>query len=98
MSNRHLIESAFFDSFDELNEMLPVEKHLSKDASTVVAGESSHLDSLMLLNLMISVEEKLKNRISMEFSLVEFIANSKEPEISVEMLAEYVVKNGDQRA
>jgi acyl carrier protein len=98
MSKRHLIESAFFDSFDELNEMLPAEKHLSKDSSTIVAGESSHLDSLMLLNLMISVEEKLKNRISLEFSFVEFITNSKESEISVEMLAEYVVNNGDQRA
>ena len=52
----------------------------------------------MLLNLMISVEEKLKNRISLEFSFVEFIANSKEPEISVEMLAEHLVNNGDQRA
>jgi acyl carrier protein len=98
MSNRDLIEKAFFESFDELNEMLPFEKRLSKSFSTVVAGNSSPLDSLMLLNLMISVEEKLKNRISLELSLVEFIANSKQNEVSLAMLTDYVERSGENRA
>ena len=98
MSSPELIQKAFYDSMDEINELLAPEKKLMKSPSTIITGESSPLDSLLLLNLIISIEEKLKqNKVSSE-SLVEHIATSKEPELSVQMLTDFILNYGETQA
>lgn len=98
MSSLDLIQKAFYDSLDEINELLASEKKLEKSPTTVITGQSSPLDSLLLLNLIISIEEKLKlNKISTE-SLVEYIATSKERDVSVQMLTEFILRSGESHA
>jgi len=98
MRNPDLIEKAFYDSIDEINELLPVEKKIIKSPDTIIVGQSSSLDSLLLLNLIILIEEKLKqSRITTE-SLVDHIMIIKERNVSVQMLADFISNSQEFRA
>ena len=68
------IYSALYEAIDELNELLPEEKRLGKSPSTVLfsrAGftKSGILDSMDLVNLIVTVEEKIQKHFVVEVDL-----------------------------
>ena len=83
---------------DEINELLSHDKKLLKAPSTIISGKSSPLDSLLLLNLIVSIEEKLKQESLSTNSLIEFMALSQEKELSIQMLTEFILKSGESNA
>jgi acyl carrier protein len=76
----------------ELNQELDEEQQLEVSPETRLLGRSSKLDSLGLVNLIVSVEEKVSDTFGQEVTLADERAMSQErsPFRSVQSLAEYV--------
>mgnify|MGYP001549966675 CR=1 FL=1 len=53
------IEALIFSTIDEVNGQLPPEGKLAKSADTVIVGEEGVLDSLGVINFLVSLEEKV---------------------------------------
>lgn len=98
MSTTTIVQKAFYESMDEINELLTGDKKLLKSPATFITGDSSPLDSLLLLNLIISVEEKLKTHKIPTKSLVEYIATRKTKEVSIQMLTDFILKSEEGNA
>ena len=54
---------------DQLNELLPNDKRLSKSPSTILMGKESTLDSLHLVNLLVNVEVMIEDRLDTTINL-----------------------------
>src|ERR1035437_198225 len=66
MNQKEKIEAAVFEAIDEYNGFHPEEQKLDKNTSTVLFSRSGftkegRLDSIGLVNLIVLVEEKMKN-------------------------------------
>jgi D-alanine--poly(phosphoribitol) ligase subunit 2 len=55
---------------DDLNKQLPPEARLSRTAQTVLVGTGGVLDSLSLINFLVSVEEAVAARFGTEVPLL----------------------------
>ena len=64
------------EAVDELNLQLPKGKKLAKDEGTTLIGEGSVLDSLLVMSLLVSVEEKCFSEAGLELSLADEAAGS----------------------
>ncbi|MCL4298377.1 MAG: hypothetical protein KJ077_21750 [Anaerolineae bacterium] len=62
MVNQERITQTVFEVIDELNQLLPAEQHLEKDADTPLFGKSGRLDSLGLVNLIVATEQKIEEK------------------------------------
>ena len=81
-----------FDAIDETNEQLPIDQKVVKSTDTVLFGKSSELDSLGLVNLIISAEQKLEEEFGVNLTLADERAMSQKnsPFRTVISLAEYI--------
>jgi len=64
------IKQAIWSAIDEVNHLLPVEEQIKKSLETVLVGESAHLDSLGLVNLIVAIEQKVEERFQVSISLL----------------------------
>ena len=89
---RDRIIQAIYNAIDEVNEELPRELQLAKSPSTVLFGESSPLDSLGLVNLIVTSEQELAAEFNTSLTLADERALSLEnsPFRTIGTLAEYV--------
>lgn len=53
------IEALIFSTIDEVNGQLPPEGRLEKSSDTVIVGDGGVLDSLGVINFLVSLEEKV---------------------------------------
>lgn len=53
------IEGLIFEVIDDVNELLPPEDKLEKSTQTVIVGDEGRLDSLGVINFLVSLEEKV---------------------------------------
>lgn len=67
------IKKIIFQAIDEINLDLPKNKQVSKTETTQLFGSQSPLDSLELVNLIVSIEDKIDT----EFDKTITIANEK---------------------
>lgn len=86
------IVDIIFSAIDELNQQLPPERQLNQDVNTILFGESGHLKSLELVNLILIVEEKLEDEFDALISLTDERAMSQKrsPFRTVARLADYI--------
>jgi hypothetical protein len=70
MSDSVAILAFVYDCVDDLNKQLPAELRLAKTPQTVLVGEDGALDSLSLITLLASLEEKL-GKAGMRVSLID---------------------------
>ena len=91
MANIEQVLQAIFDAMDEINEQRPEEPQIEKSADTVLFGESGALDSLGLVNLIVTVEQTLEETFGVSLTLADEKAMSmrNSPFRSVKTLAEY---------
>lgn len=77
---------------DDLNEILDPEERLNKSADVVLIGQDARLDSLGLVNLIVLVEEKIRQRFGVGITLVDERAMSltKSPFRTLGTLADFV--------
>ena len=92
MVTKEEIIEIIFNSIDEINEQN--ETHLVKNEKTKLFGRDSDLDSLGLVNLIVSVEENINERLNVSISIVDEKAMSqkKSPFKSVETLTDYLIQ------
>lgn len=74
--NAEKIRAILHEAVDELNLQLPKEKKLQKAEETKLTGEGTVLDSLTLMSLLVSVEEKVASASGLELSLADEAANA----------------------
>ena len=59
------------ESIDVVNRQLPSSRRLQKDPRTVIAGSGGSLDSLGLINFVITLEEKVSDAIGSPVQLLD---------------------------
>ena len=86
------VTQAVMDAIDELNEQLPKEERLEKSIDTPLFGSGGNLDSLGLVSLITSVEQKIEETIGVNLTLLEDIAvlEDENPFENVNTLAGYI--------
>ncbi|MFC1743011.1 hypothetical protein ACFL35_03375 [Candidatus Riflebacteria bacterium] len=93
--NNKLKENVFamvFQAIDELNEQLPREQKLSKTQSECLYGNTSKLNSLGLVNFVVTTEQKIIEKTGKPITLVNEKAMSRKnsPFRTVETFVEYI--------
>ncbi|MHC4548839.1 MAG: hypothetical protein ACYTEZ_08670 [Planctomycetota bacterium] len=73
MERNEQITQAIYDAIGELNEALGPDQALAKSPDTVLIGESSTLDSLGIVTLITSVEERVERTFNHTLSLMDVI-------------------------
>ena len=99
MLDNEKIVQAIFDAIDEINEQFPEDKQLKKSIDTVLFGESGKLDSLGLVNLIVTTEQQLEEIFDVTLTLADEKAMSQKnsPFRTVGTLSEYISKLLEER-
>jgi len=92
MTTKKEIIGIIFNSIEEINQQN--DTHIVKDINTKLFGGNSELDSLGLVNLIVSIEEAINNGYNVSISIADEKAMSQKhsPFRSVDTLADYIVK------
>ena len=86
------VMQSIFKAIDEFNEQLPKEERLEKTVDTPLFGNGGSLDSLGLVSLVTTVEEKIEETCGTTLTLLEDISSIEDdnPFKTVKTLAEYI--------
>lgn len=92
MDENEQILQTIFSAIDELNPQLDAEQILEKSLKTPLFGKSGKLDSLGLVTLCVTVEQKIEEDFGIAITIADERAMSQEksPFLTVETLADYV--------
>ena len=92
MRNNEKIIQSIIEAIDELNEQLPEESKLKKSIDTPLFGKGSSLDSLGLVSLITTIEQKIEENLGMSATLLEDIVDleNDNPFKTINTLADYV--------
>ncbi len=79
-----------------LASQLPEDQCIEASNDTVLVGEGGRLDSLGLVNLLVSIEERLSEDLGLQLDLLDIamIGESEGPMRTVGSLVDYVVDTG----
>jgi len=93
MTNNDKIIQVIFQAIDELNEQLPKEEKLDKSLDRVLFGSGGNLDSLRLVSLFTTLEQKVEEQLGITITLFDHLASSENdnPFTTVQSLADYLV-------
>jgi acyl carrier protein len=85
---------AVYEAIDQINRENPDRRPLDKGPDTPLYGSASDLDSLGLINLVVSVEQNVEKKSAIPVSLVDDRALSQEqsPFLTVQTLVDYIEK------
>ncbi len=92
MINTDEIIQVIFQAIDELNEQLPKEQRLDKSVDMELFGSGGNLDSLKLVSLMTTLEQKIDEKFGITLTLFDHLASSEDdnPFINVKSLADFI--------
>ena len=93
MTNKEQITQLIFETIDEINQLLSDEKQLTKSLETILFGQGGQLDSLGLVNFIVSTEQRVKKETNVVITLVDDRAMTQEdsPLKTVGSLTDYVM-------
>ena len=100
MTNNEKAMQAVTEAIDELNEQLPREEKIKNSMETVLMGKGGNLDSLRLVSLVTTVEQKIEENFGMAVSLLADIDafENDNPYGTVRSLADYVASILEKKA
>jgi acyl carrier protein len=83
-----------YSTIDELNEHRTSGNSIKKNENTILLGKSSALDSLSLINFIVSVEQKIEEKFDKEISITDenTLTGSESPLNTVSSLTEHIEK------
>lgn len=92
MTNHEKAIQAVMDAIEEFNGQLPKEKKIEKSAESALFGVGGSLDSLGLVSLITTVEQKIEERYGITVTLLEDIdiLENDTPFNTVNSLAVYI--------
>ncbi len=95
MINNDKIVLVVMEAIDELNGQLPKEDKLEKSVDTALFGDGGKLDSLGLVSLVTTVEQKIEENFGISTTLLEDISDleNDNPFSTVKSLADYVASS-----
>ena len=70
------VTEAIFAAVDEVNQQLRRAQRLDKAEATIISGDGSKLDSLGLVNLIFSVEQKVEQEFGVTLALADDVATA----------------------
>ena len=87
------VSDVIYKCIDEVNEQQIVDQPLLKNVNEVIYGNDGKLDSLGLVNLIVSIEEKVENELGIPIVLADERAMSQKqsPFRTVGSLINYIV-------
>ena len=87
------VAEIIYEAIDELNEEISGSKKISKEPDTVLFGHDSLLDSLGLVNLIITVEGLITDKFDLNITIVNEKAMSQKnsPFKSVQTLSDFIL-------
>lgn len=77
MSNKK-IENLIFNAVEEINSQLPDEKQLNKSTKTTLFGREGNLDSLELVNLVVTIEQNIEDIFDLNITIADERAMSQQ--------------------
>jgi acyl carrier protein len=91
MTDNEQIVQAVMEAIDELNGQLPKGEKLEKSVDTVLFGSGGNLDSLRLVSLVTTVEQKIEEKFGTAVTLLDDISamENDNPFSTVNSLAAY---------
>ena len=94
MIDKQEVLNLIYAAFDEINEQLPKSKRLQKQENETLFGENGKLDSLGLVNLIVSIEGLIDEEYEQSITLADEKAMSMKnsPFQSVTTLCNYIIK------
>lgn len=93
MMKKERVIQAIFRAVDELNQQLPKKQRLGKSVDTFLFGDSGVLDSLGLVNLIVTIEQIIEEEFGVAVTLSdEKVLSQKDnsPFETIERLADYI--------
>ena len=86
------IEKLIFDSVDEINIQLPDNKELTKSKNTALFGNTGQLDSLGLVNLLVTIEQNIEDKFDINITIADEKAMSQKhsPFRTIGSLVDYI--------
>ena len=92
MKNRKTIENLIINAVKEINEQLPQEQQLAKSTKTVLFGKDGKLDSLGLVNLLVTIEQNIEDVFDVSITIADERAMSQKrsPFRTIGTLADYI--------
>ncbi|MBI5741712.1 MAG: hypothetical protein HZA16_13475 [Nitrospirae bacterium] len=99
MINNENILQAVIETIDELNGQLPKEQRLEKSADTALFGNEGPLDSLGLVSLITTLEQKIEEKSGKPVTILEELEalENENPFETVRTLVAYVASSLEQR-
>ncbi len=79
--------AALFRAFDEVNPLLPEGRKLKKEEDTAILGQ---LNSLGMVNLIVTIENRIKDEFGLTISLTDEKALLANPFQTTSTLADYI--------
>lgn len=100
MIDSEKVLKTIFSSIDEINEQLPVEGKMATSVDASLFGDDGTLDSLGLISLITTIEQRIEEDFGMMVTLLEDIADlgSENPFRDVKTLTEFVVRILEKKA
>lgn len=92
--NREGVLQVMFAVIDEINETLPPDRQLKKSVETHLFDKQGKLDSIELVNFIVSLEQGIADEFGQAITLADEKAFSREtsPFRSVDSLADYLME------
>lgn len=92
MVDQEKLEQAIFAAVDELNDQLPKGVRVAKSLDAPLYGQGGKLESIDLVNLIIEVEEKVKDAFGVSITIADDRAMSSQnsPFVTLGALSSYV--------
>ena len=92
MTINERVPEAIYRAIDEVNELLPKDHRMKKSVDTALYGRTGSLDSLGLVNLIVSVERKIEEEFNVGIVLADekLMSQKNDPFRSVLSLAGHV--------
>ena len=92
MNKNDVILEAIYIALEEVNRMLPVSERIVKSKDISLIGPSASLDSLLLMNLIVEIEQQIEITFDKSIILTDENAMSHNPNpfTSVASLVEYI--------
>jgi acyl carrier protein len=91
---RQVVLKTIFATIDEINEIQPEDQKLDKLPETHLFGQKGKLDSLGLVNFIVSLEQRIAEEFGVALTLADEKALSREksPFLTVESLTDYIIE------
>ena len=91
---RDSVLQVMFTVIDEINETLPPDRQLEKSAETHLFDKQGKIDSIELVNFIVSLEQGIADEFGLAITLADEKAFSREtsPFRTVDSLADYVME------